>query len=851
MHFLKKSLRIRLFAGFLVPAVLTIVAGGSGIFALQRIHGNMANTARDVSENIKHQVSQSNYLIELRRLTDTIDSAKNSDDIQKTGVFVSGLLNINIKEISAEQTEIHAVIQEYLILKEKQIAASDRLAQLKEASSEQLEQVNKNIAEIVDDIGFQALMTMEDSLGQAKKNSAQNNKELLEAFEKISSVSSHSLSQTKAAFNVRSTAHELSSVLKDAIMSSDSAVIDYTSNQIEMILNNMSAELGTIKGIETTSAMSDILNKTKNLALQLLAKKKQQLAAAKTEGETGEPQKIDLNELNKAVTEFNKLSVQAADDINFESAMAIENAMGLFKSRLTENQQDIEKGYKTISSVTNDAIAQINAALNVGASSQALNATTKEVLLCSEIVYADNLQNEIKSLHASIDQRLDSISKNEKAQNIIAMMKRTRELTAQLVAAKKEAISTMEGLNHKSNQLAGNINRINDIILLSADKLKTRVNETLDGSSLVVKKWSFILFFVSLVAFFIAICIGIIIPQNLSRTLIRMASLLSESICQVTSASNQSSAASQSLAQGATEQAAGLEETSSSLEEMSSMTKQNADNAQQANTLAADAKKAANNGSQAMTRMDGAIKDIQKSSDETAKIIKVIDEIAFQTNLLALNAAVEAARAGEAGKGFAVVAEEVRNLAMRSSEAAKNTSDLIEQSVNNGRNGVQICGEVKKALDEIVASIGKTTDLVGEIATASNEQAQGVDQINTAVSRMDKITQQNAANAEESASASEELNAQAQSMSQVVDELVALVNGSSARNLSIQTTSGHISEKRERHLSYTDHVFHGISTGTGTKEHNAKTKEHVTHEAKVTAIHQIPLDDDELKDFNG
>lgn len=255
----------------------------------------------------------------------------------------------------------------------------------------------------------------------------------------------------------------------------------------------------------------------------------------------------------------------------------------------------------------------------------------------------------------------------------------------------------------------------------------------------------------------------------------RIVQSLHQSSGQVSSISEQVSAASQSLAQGATEQAAGLEETSSSLEEMAAMTKQNADNATQANLLAEDATKAAQHGTDAMGRMSGAIHKIRNSADETSKILKVIDEIAFQTNLLALNAAVEAARAGEAGKGFAVVAEEVRNLAMRSAEAAKDTSGLIEESVKNAYDGEKISTEVEKILSEITVSISKTTALVGEIAAASQEQAQGVDQINNAVSQMDKVTQQNAAGAEESASAAAELNQQVTLMKSMVEELGTLV----------------------------------------------------------------------------
>ncbi len=234
-----------------------------------------------------------------------------------------------------------------------------------------------------------------------------------------------------------------------------------------------------------------------------------------------------------------------------------------------------------------------------------------------------------------------------------------------------------------------------------------------------------------------------------------------------------------------------------------------------------------------MVKMSTAINEIQKSASETAKIIKVIDEIAFQTNLLALNAAVEAARAGEAGKGFAVVAEEVRNLAMRSAEAAKNTASMIEESVNNSKNGVAISVEVGKVLEEITASNTKVASLVGEIAAASQEQSQGISQVNTAVGQMDKVTQSNAANAEESASASEELSSQAEQLRGMVQELLALVGGAGAANRE-GSVGGGIRPRADS--------AHGTAPDPAARRTAGKA---ATGAVKAPASHVIPLDDAE------
>ncbi|MGO9139784.1 MAG: methyl-accepting chemotaxis protein [Syntrophales bacterium] len=253
---------------------------------------------------------------------------------------------------------------------------------------------------------------------------------------------------------------------------------------------------------------------------------------------------------------------------------------------------------------------------------------------------------------------------------------------------------------------------------------------------------------------------------------------MGEASNQVAAASSQVAASSQSLAEGASEQASAIEETSSSLEEMSAMTKQNAGNASQADILMKQANQVVQKANVSMESLTKSMKEITAASEETSKIIKTIDEIAFQTNLLALNAAVEAARAGEAGAGFAVVAEEVRNLAMRAADAAKNTSGLIEGTVKKIKDGSNLVIKTNEAFAEVAVSASKVGELVGEIAAASQEQAQGIDQINKAVAEMDKVTQQTAANAEESASASEEMNAQAEQMKHISSTLANIIGGS-------------------------------------------------------------------------
>jgi methyl-accepting chemotaxis protein len=347
---------------------------------------------------------------------------------------------------------------------------------------------------------------------------------------------------------------------------------------------------------------------------------------------------------------------------------------------------------------------------------------------------------------------------------------------------------------------------------------------------------SLVLVFTGLVVF------GWRLKNRIVRELRNISNIVADSSTQLASAVSQVSAGSQAVAEGAGQQAASLEETGASLEEMASMTRRNAENAHEANELVKRTRQVADQGAEDMKAMTSAMDAIKVSSNETSKIIKTIDEIAFQTNILALNAAVEAARAGEAGLGFSVVAEEVRNLAQRSAQAAKETTDKIQGSISRTAQGVEISEKVAHALNEITAKVRQIDQLVAAVANASAEQTEGISQINIAVGKMDEVTQASASSAEESASAAQELNSQAIAMRKIVEELLKLVGSANATPQASESgpaMSKIVSKKTPLRTTAPGPSLNGsLRNGAAAK---AASNGHHRNE--------IPLDGDQFRDF--
>ena len=393
----------------------------------------------------------------------------------------------------------------------------------------------------------------------------------------------------------------------------------------------------------------------------------------------------------------------------------------------------------------------------------------------------------------------------------------------------------LPSISRKSEELQRALDTFRDKKYQEFNKSLTRVQST-SKSNGTLTITSFVLVML-LIGFLVYMLV-----RHVVRPLKTAINGMTAGIDRVSAASAQVSSASHSLAEGTSEEAASLEETSSSLEEMASMTKLNADNAAQADNLVREANEVVSQANASMAELTTSMQAISTASEETSKIIKTIDEIAFQTNLLALNAAVEAARAGEAGAGFAVVADEVRNLAMRAAEAARDTAGLIEGTVKKVKNGEEIVARTDEAFSEVAKSAAKVGELVGEIAAASNEQAQGIEQVNKAVAEMDKVTQRAAATAEESASVSGDMNAQAQEMLTMVEGLSVLVGGNRANRL----VSAHHGQTTQ---------LEGLGTRAGkilqkvVAAKPAPEKTEASESEKAQPEESTPMEDARFKDF--
>ena len=399
------------------------------------------------------------------------------------------------------------------------------------------------------------------------------------------------------------------------------------------------------------------------------------------------------------------------------------------------------------------------------------------------------LENVSKHITGMIELERNLVTSQQEAKSIFEnqTLPALKEVRTALDHCKDYAASSLEGM-HKANEVFASqtkpsLEHVQTLLGQIRSEVKNNVmtDETMLAAA---QKTKLTVTVIGAISIIVGILLASLIARGIIKALTSIIASLNEGADQLNDAAGQLSASAQELASGSSEQASSLEQTSAALQQMAAMTRANAENSKQADVLSNKARSGAEEGDRSMSQLTSAMTELDESSGEISKIIKVIEEIAFQTNLLALNAAVEAARAGEHGKGFAVVAEEVRNLAQRAAQAARETTGLIENSVVKTKEGSNVSGLVANSFGVIVQEITEVTGLINNISNASTEQAEGVEQLNSAVAQIDKVTQQSASGAEESASAAEELSAQATNMKTMVDELAAMAGIRHSQNKS-------------------------------------------------------------------
>lgn len=463
-----------------------------------------------------------------------------------------------------------------------------------------------------------------------------------------------------------------------------------------------------------------------------------------------------------------------------------------------------------------------------------------EILQYKHIISTD--KNEMETLAKTMN------DKNNEIQQLIQKYNKdliTNDQDRTLINTAKTRWNNYMNLSSKVIVLSRDL-KINDAMKLMSDEGNTEFNAAATSLKDLVSfnqkiassngKELTSTYDVTKTAVIIFLCIGItallvvniVILLSITKPLTSNSESLDQAAKMIAGASSQLAASSQQLAEASSEQASSIEEVSATMDESSSMVMQSTENTRQASILANQANEASNTASNEMKNMITSMEEIKTSSSEISKIIKVIDEIAFQTNILSLNAAVEAARAGNAGKGFAVVAEEVRTLAQRSANAAKDTATIIEKNIQLSDQGSEASLRVDTSLKDISARVSKLNNLISEITAASQEQAQGIEQVNKAINQMEAVTQQNAAAAEESASAAEELSTQAITLENVVENLTVMVKGLNALNEDQFSSRKKINKRRSKPITFNTQKFNT----TRNKKASLKPED------------IIPLDDD-------
>ncbi len=796
------SLRFRLLAGFVISAIIAVIAGAAGILSIGQIRDDMSESITQVNQSIDSQISQTQYIVTLRELIDRIDNVKKDEDISSISQEVEQFKTIDLHAAGDEQSLINQAIVEFLENKSSQIDARNQKVQFLQKLSGILENTNKAIAESVDDISFDAMLAIEDAIDTTSGKLKKSGTSYVAGQKKIADATSLATTQIKTVFTVRSQVLEYSMAVKKLLAATDKDYWKYATGGIESAEKSILQNIALLGEGEVVQCMAVCMKESFELSSGMLTEQRELLnkTSDSPEKQTQAFKRIATlaGQFDKKINEVSSNVSLYSDDVNFDAMLAVEEMMETYKEEVTQSSDVMAKDFKNILAASDQSLAYTSAAMALGGYQHKLNAMIKQVLLTSDKAEVEYSQKMLDTLYSNIDKAISELGKGELTTKIDKLFKQVKEITPQVLVAQNKEIETEKNLQHKSILIAENISKVNSVILDGAETLKSDANKRLEASFSLVEQRRLLLLAISVVAFIVAMTIGIFISSRIVKTVkvIRdrvkdiavgdgdltkrvnvtssdelgqlagyfddFLSKLQKLIKQIAANAQTLAGSSGSLTEMASMMAGGADEMSnqstsvaSSAEEMSvnmnnmaSSTEQMSANVKTASAsveeMTASISEIAKNAEQASSVADEASKLAETSNekiaqlgtaaDEIGKVVEVIQDIAEQTNLLALNATIEAARAGDAGKGFAVVATEVKELAKQTADATEDIGKRI--------------AAIQGATGESVESIGKISDVVKNVNEVSRTIA-------SAVEEQSITTKEIAQNVNQAASASE------------------------------------------------------------------------------------------------
>jgi methyl-accepting chemotaxis protein len=783
----KTTIHMRLMMGFLSSAVIAGLCAGLGVAALWQMRGTMDSFTKTIVQMSDKQLEQGSLLGEIRKLVAQISTTEDAKDIAPGSENATQLGDLQKKQQGTVAERIIGTVTDTLVpAKLRQFSLHRQITEKQAKVSDSLNQIAADVRKTADrvkaDAGMELLLKGAEASEALNANSA-----VAEAgLGTFDAAAKKSFRTIKAMLSARNQIAILEFRVGEVMRMDSVEAVRYAVNDVTETHSAIKSEIGNLPDGGDKEELIHCSEKALADVAALLNGRINALAGDQTAGNTRDDSaawKEVSGELSVLGAKMKKMADAADANTEMDMLLASEQA----KSDMRGESAKVGKSFGTLSEMVNSAMAVMTHAAMLEIECRQLQIYFNSAVHSQnqrELKYvAEEMFSTLKRMKEQADQLLQrkfTLAAKSHLDEIES------ELT-QFVGAKESQLAVDIELHNLLSQSAeseskdlsipAQLNALEGEIAAEVSENKGHITTTSEKTRGEVANWQKVQSLLGIFAVLLAIFVGLLIANGINTILKRIIENISSGSSRVITTSEHFASASHQLASGASQQAAGLQQTSASLVEMESMTRRNAENAGQANALMNQTSKVVADCMRAMDCMTGEINKISESAQQTAKIIKSIDEIAFQTNLLALNAAVEAARAGEAGKGFAVVAEEVRNLALRSAEAARTTANLIEGSQKNADSGVNVATELAKFLQATAGNSTKVAALIAEIAEASKEQAQGIEQVTTAVAQMDKVVQQNAANAEENVSASQELASQAGEFGSMVAELTGLIGG--------------------------------------------------------------------------